>query len=150
MVAKTCCCLGLFSLVLFGSRTTAFNWICDVSIFLQPLLYYSLLVKLFLQTGLWQFDDIWVQGEVKIWLPKSTVIIVINSYPVVVAIQALYKGISVLLFLCDSTNQKEHERGWARRRQSSGWVPSPCCISALVKAAAKVKLCPANHWCRSI
>lgn len=150
-VAKTCCCLHLFTPVLL--------WWWDNSLpldlwrerFLQSSLCNSLLVKLFLQTGLWQFDDIWVHGKVKIWLPKPTVITV-NSYIACCSSISTSKGnVSITIPTWQTAKQMEHDCGWARKRtRSSGQVPSPCCISVLVKAAVKVKYCPANHWQRNI
>lgn len=134
LVAKTCCCLDLFSPVLFWWWDSSLQLDLRCEQVLQSSLCYSLMVKLFLQTGLWQFDDIWVHGKVKIWLPKSTVITV-NSYILHCSYRSTLQGnFSISIPKWQTAKQMERDRGRARKRiWSSGWVPSPCCILVLVK-----------------
>lgn len=92
-----------------------------------------------------------MHGKVKIWLPNSTVITV-NSYIACCSSISTWQGnFSITIPMWQTAKQMEHDCGWARKRtQSSGRVPSPRCISVLVKAAVRVKYCPANHWWRNI
>lgn len=92
-----------------------------------------------------------MHGKFKIWLPKSTVITV-NSYIVHCSyISTLWGNFSIIIPMSQTAKQTECHHGWTRKTtQSSGCLPSPCCILVLVKAAVKIKHCPANHWCRNI